>query len=353
MRTLAGFFFPVVCSLLSGCHAAVVNAPIAVADSRGLRPLTADSVIAKVDDQALYGSDIDPALTDEIRNLENETLQRKYHLLWLGVENSIGDYLIQQEAQTRGIPEHTLLAEEVERQVKEPSEEDVQRFYSTHKDVIPVPLKDASNHIRKELLTRSREEQKRAFIDRLRTQSNVVYTLVPPELPRYPTPHISGPTLGPENAKIKIILFSDFECSYSSQARRIISRLTELYPNLLQITYQHLPLQQHTKAYDAALAAECAHQQSKFWPYYDMLFEHANALDAEHLQTYAKEIELDMQSFNVCLRSTTAQNQIKEHSLTAQRLGVSGTPAIFINSMKIVGLMPLPLLQKLIDRELQ
>ena len=158
--------------------------------------------------------------------------------------------------------------------------------------------------------------------------------------------------MGAEKPIVTLVEYSDFQCPYCAQASEVVKQLLEIYPNVLKVVFKDYPLPQHTQAYDASVAAHCAKEQNKFWPYHDLLFKNPQALGADDLKKYALDAGLDEKVFAECLGSGHTKVIVDAHKSEGEQLGVQGTPALFINGMKLIGLLPMPLLRAIIDREL-
>ena len=96
-----------------------------------------------------------------------------------------------------------------------------------------------------------------------------------------------GPSVGPEDAAITLIEFSDYQCPYCSRAVPTLKALIENHPDDLRVVYRHLPLSFHAQARGAAEASVCADEQGLFWEYHDLLFANQRALQPEQLLGYA------------------------------------------------------------------
>jgi protein-disulfide isomerase len=313
----------------------------------------ADPVLGMLDGQPIHQSELTAESQARLRDMDNEAQQRRLHLLWAGFEDAIGGKLIANEAKRRGISVEALRQEEIDAKVAPTSDDEMRAIYEQNKQVIGVSYDEARPLLERELHRQRLEEQEQAFIESLRQKSEVRYTLPAPPLPRIAMDVGEGARiLGPESAKVTLLTFSDFQCPYCARARHLFERLHELYPNDLRIIFRDFPLQQHPDARTAARAGVCAGEQGKFWTYHDLLFDHATALAAADLERYAKDAGLDVSVFDACLASTRPDAAIRAAEEAGKRMGVEGTPAIFINGMKLVGLLPLPLMQSLIDREL-
>src|ERR1017187_1905318 len=88
-----------------------------------------------------------------------------------------------------------------------------------------------------------------------------------------------APFVGPKDARVTIVEFSDFQCPYCAQAVVKLNAILKAYPNQVKLIFKQFPLDMHSQAALAAAAAVAAHRQGKFWPLHDALFAgpHANS----------------------------------------------------------------------------
>jgi len=108
----------------------------------------------------------------------------------------------------------------------------------------------------------------------------------------------------------------------------------------------------HNRAEPAAEAANCANAQGKFWEYHDKLFANQRALTDDDLKKYAAEVGLDTDKFNECYASREFQADIRKDQAEGSKVGVTGTPAMFINGRFFSGAQPFDKLKPVIDEEL-
>jgi len=160
------------------------------------------------------------------------------------------------------------------------------------------------------------------------------------------------PSIGPANAPVTIIEFSDFQCPYCERAEPAVKQILGKYKDKVKFIYRDFPLGFHPYAQKAAEASECADEQKKYWEYHDLLFKNQNALDIESLKKYAKELKLDESKFNKCLESGKYASETKKDFEDGQKAGVSGTPTFFINGIKVVGAQPYAVFEQVIEQEL-
>ncbi|OGQ79632.1 MAG: hypothetical protein A2289_10360 [Deltaproteobacteria bacterium RIFOXYA12_FULL_58_15] len=309
-------------------------------------------VLGVVNGIEIRRSDIGADLEAELKEIKNESLQREMHMLWVATDEAITETLMQKEAEQRGISKDELRQQEVNAKLSMPTDEQVQAIYDENKDVIGVPIETAAPHIKRQLVEEQAAEVERSLVSQFRKGAEISYSLPIPILPRFDVGVGRASIWGKETAKVTIVEFSDFECPYCGRASETIEDLRELYPETVRLAFRDFPLSQHAHARPAAEAAHCADEQGKFWEYHDILFANSRALSAEDLIGYAEKLELDKKAFADCLASERPKALVEENMAAARELKLSGTPSIFINGIKLIGLLPLPLLQAIIDDEI-
>ncbi|MBU2542343.1 DsbA family protein [Patescibacteria group bacterium] len=154
------------------------------------------------------------------------------------------------------------------------------------------------------------------------------------EIKDYIRPH--NPVLG-EEKPVTIVLFIDFECPYCQEAYGTSQKAFEKYNPLIRLVFKHLPLESlHPSTKLTSNAVACAHEQNKFWNYYDALF-----MDLDHSYTnllnLANQIGLNLKTFSTCLDNEKYQGEIYQDFKDAADLGLRGTPSYFINNLKVEG----------------
>jgi protein-disulfide isomerase len=163
----------------------------------------------------------------------------------------------------------------------------------------------------------------------------------------------SAPSRGPKNAPITVVLFSDFQCPFCGRIEPSITELEKAYPGKVRVAWKNFPLSFHNNAKPAAEAALAAHEQGKFWEMHDILFKNQQALSGADLEKYAKEIGLNVDKFKAAMSSHKFAAQIDADTKQGSDLGVSGTPAAFVNGQLISGAQPVDAFKKIVDAELK
>lgn len=150
-----------------------------------------------------------------------------------------------------------------------------------------------------------------------------------------PQINASDATFGKTDASVKLVVFSDFQCPYCKLFYQTVRDAMKQYGDKILFAYKELPLDIHPQAANAALAAECAKEQGKFWEYGDLLYKNQSTWGAAKDATstfkgYAVQLGLNASQFNQCLDSKKYQSVIDEDKKEADSFGISGTPAVFV-----------------------
>jgi protein-disulfide isomerase len=171
---------------------------------------------------------------------------------------------------------------------------------------------------------------------------------------RYDVPEDGDPSLGPADAEIVIIEFSDYQCPYCKKWHdEVYAQLLEEYPDQIRFVYRDFPLTSiHPQAVPAAIAANCAGEQGNYWDYYTALFSYEYELGREAFIQYASEIGLDVEAFSQCIDEERYYDEVMADLEYAANLGVQATPTFFINGIPIEGALPFDSFKQLIDMEL-
>jgi protein-disulfide isomerase len=171
---------------------------------------------------------------------------------------------------------------------------------------------------------------------------------------RYNIPAEGYPSLGPANAPITMVEFSDYQCPYCRKwHQEVFQKLMDAYPGKIRLVYRDFPLTSiHPEAFSAAEAADCAGEQGVYWKYNDKLFNGDPELGQVAYARYAQDLGLDLSEFSTCQNSHKYQKDVQANFDFAAKLGVNSTPTFFINGIALVGAQPYEVFKELIDKEL-
>lgn len=163
--------------------------------------------------------------------------------------------------------------------------------------------------------------------------------------------------IGPENAKVTLVEYSEFQCPFCKRFHPTVKQILEEYKDDVKYTFKHFPLSFHLNARSASIASECAGDQGKFVEYGDTLFENQEEWSQEEApeaiyDKYAKNLGLDVAEFKTCMTDGDFGYKIDQHMVEGAEFGVSGTPAMFINGQMVSGAVSFEELKAIIDEEL-
>ena len=170
------------------------------------------------------------------------------------------------------------------------------------------------------------------------------------------------PFIGNENAPVTVIEFSDFQCPICRKLwKDALPSIKKEYVDAgkVKFVYRDFPLSFHPGAMPAALAAECAKEQGKFWQMHDKIFEEQDKQGSgtvqftiDDLKKWAAGIGLNASKFNQCLDSEKYKKEVEKDIADGSAAGVRGTPATFVNGKLVSGAQPFSAFKSAIDAEL-
>jgi protein-disulfide isomerase len=149
--------------------------------------------------------------------------------------------------------------------------------------------------------------------------------------------NVSLPALGAATASLAIVEFSDFQCPYCRRHQQgALAELLAKYVESGKARYYFVdfPLDSHTQALPAAIAATCAYAQGAFWKMHDGLFENQAHLGADLYERLAGELRLDMAQFESCLSDSRMKRQVRARVALGNAAGVQGTPAFVVGRLQ-------------------
>jgi len=160
------------------------------------------------------------------------------------------------------------------------------------------------------------------------------------------------PSLGPTDAAITIVEFSDFNCPYCEKWHTgTFQPLMAAYGDQIRFVYRDFPITSH-ESMTAAQAANCAGEQDAYWQFHDSLLSGGLDLGRDAYTQYATRLGLDVEALLACLDSGKYTDEVEADARYAAGIGVSGTPTFFINGLPLVGAQPLSEFQAVIESEL-
>lgn len=315
---------------------AAQNAP---AQRRGsIAELKEGDVVATVKGQPVYAREIlDKVRAGEIK-AKSEYLSKVAQAREQALKSLVMDRILMDEAKKAGLATvEEYVKAEAEKGKKAVDEPRMRQLYAR---LVP-PGGPAFEEVRMELAQAALQEDRQlavaGLVDRVLKENDVKWLLPAPKLPRLDISADDDPFLGDKDAKVTIVEFSDFQCPYCSRAAEALHQLVDKYKGKVRVVYRDFPLSFHKEARTAAIAANCAHEQGRFWQFHDTLFKNQNALEEKALKTYARVAGVDGEKFDACLASDKYKAEVEKDYKDGEAVGVEGTPTFFINGRLYTG----------------
>jgi protein-disulfide isomerase len=165
---------------------------------------------------------------------------------------------------------------------------------------------------------------------------------------------VNQPFLGFENSPVTIVMYSDFQCEFCKYfIDNTLSTILSNYPNEVKFVHKDFPLAaSHPLAQKAALASECSYKQNKFWEMHSMIFENQATLAEGSFSQFATTIGLNKTTFEACMTSQEALDEVNADYNEGLALGIVGTPTFYVNNIKIEGSQTFEVFRAVINQEL-
>lgn len=263
--------------------------------------------------------------------LRVKQLQELYTTEQRELEAYIVEELIKSEAAKKSQTQEEYLGE-IARAV-EVSQDDILQFYEARVKASGQTLEQSKAKITAYLMNMKQQEAIRGEFKRLADQAKVDMRIPPPEGVVVKFELAGRPMRGKDDAKITIVEFSDFECPFCDKARLEINKVVDAYPNDVKFYFLHFPLTMHPNAKSAAIAAECANRQGKFWEVHDLLFMNQNNLNEGIIRDAAVKGGADQAKLDACMKDPAIATFVDADMKQGEEAGVEGTPSFFINGV--------------------
>jgi len=307
-----------------------------------------EPVAARVGGEVITVPELDAWIKEDMWKHETAdgNPSRLYEIRMAGASALVRQRALDAEAKKRGSASPEAMLDDEFKNLPPIEDAAVKQFYDQNTDKMAgKPLEEVTPQI----ITHLTEVARHKAFEAILAKYDPHIDLVRPRVELRP----GGPARGPADARVTLVEFSDFQCPYCRQAEPVLQEITKRYPNDVRVVYRNLPIDSlHPRARASAEAAQCALEGNKFWEYHDKLFANSRALGDEDLRKYASEVGLDAATFDECVRSRRHAGVVDEDAQEAKRIGITGTPAFFVNGIMLSGLKTADDLDSVIRDEL-
>lgn len=295
--------------------------------------------------------------------------KKKFELIDRIARDKYLEYFWQNYAKEQGksIEEAQKTYEQKNLKVSEKEVQETLEKFKDHPSLQKLPKKEQEKQIRDYLMERGRRELFDGIIEAGIKKGDLVVIYPEPEEPVYSVTVTKDDHVrfGPEPTDVKpvsckgddcaitIVEYSEFQCPFCSRVLPDVKKILAEYKGRIRWIVRDFPLSFHDRARPAAVAAKCAAQQGKYWQMYTILFDNQRNLADADLKSYADKIGLDKGKFDKCYSNPGEIEALIERNFqSGSALGVSGTPAFFINGRRLSGAMPYSEFKRVIESEL-
>jgi protein-disulfide isomerase len=319
------------CQKQSESRRSEAGATLSASGGDPLRPrLDPNKVVLTWDQGPMTYGDLRKKKEAQYKKLYNKYMGDMFSMEQQELEGYVIQTLVEKKAKDAGKSPDEYVQSLVPPQTV--TDQEMQEFYDKKLKQSGQPFELLKDRIGPYLEGEKRQKAMREAFEKLKAEAHVKIDLPQPEMSAITFDLAGRPMKGNPNAKVTIVEFSDFECPYCSRAVDEVEAVLKAYPKEVKLYYLHFPLTSiHKTAMPAAIAAECAGQQDKFWPFHDKLFQNQSSLRDDFFKTTAKDLGLDESKFVACLENPATKDRVKQDQDQGNAAGVEGTPSFYIN----------------------
>lgn len=331
---------PPPCPAAPAASAATGAAPAAAAAS------ASDSeVVATIGDTSITRADLEKATKAQLIEVDNQ----RYEILEEGLNNLVSEKLMTMEAKASGKSLEDFQKELMSAPVAEPGAAEVQKVYDDNKEQLGgKSLDEVKGRIVEYLKNQGRAQKAQAMLADLRSKHATSIKLTPPVVEVSDAGRMSRG--GGAAAPVTIVAFSDYECPFCKKAEGVVAEVMAAYGDKIRYVHRDYPLPFHKFARKAAETARCAGEQGKFWEAHDALFK--ATLSDETIESAVVGVGVDKTKLDACVAEGKVKAMVDEDQAAGGEVGVSGTPAFFINGRMLSGAQPIDRFKAIIDAEI-
>ncbi|XDD47559.1 DsbA family protein [Leptospira sp. WS39.C2] len=239
--------------------------------------------------------------------------------------------------------------------LREPSEEEILTVYMSNKEQLGgKSLAETKDKIVGFLKNQQEQEHSRNKYREIISKYPVDFLIKEPDIVRVTVDEKNNPSIGPKDAKITVIEFSDFECPFCKRSQEVNRQLREKYKGQIRWVFRDFPLPFHQDAMYAHMAANCSIDDGKYWEVFNILFENSGNLSVSNVDDLVLQAGVSQNKYKSCMvNKAKIKSEIEADIQDGQKVGVSGTPAFFINGIFVSGALPFENFDEIIQKELK
>lgn len=287
----------------------------------------------KYDGKIYSGTDLTATVQQNLHDLEIEHFLRTEAL----AEAAMIDFWLDEQAKakkkTRGEIEVEVF------KAADPTQKEIEAWYEENKSRLPpgYKLEQIVGDIKTLLATESRKKARSKVVEELKKSGKYAFLKAEPLAPVFKIETDGFQVRGNAKAAVTIVEFADYQCPHCKAAKAAIGKMLKKFDSKIRLVYIDFPINQSGISLEVAYGAFCAGKMGKYWEYHDLAFENQKTLDGSSPAVLAKNLKLDESKFTECLKSEEPKKFVDRSKSEGERIGISGTPGIFINGRKVKG----------------
>ncbi len=291
------------------------------------------AVLATIGDQKITMEDVRARAGKDLDGLDTNYQRARHKLIETALDEILRDKVLMAEAQKQGKSVDELVLAEAGGTL-DPSDVEVSAWYQANQSRLGGrSLEQLRPQIVDYLRKQRQEDAMEKLQRRLNDQRKVTINLQPYRLQFN---NEGAAAMGPADAPVTLVEFSDFQCPFCGRFFPTLKQIEQNFGDTVRIVYRQLPLPNlHPNAQKAAEASLCAKEQGKFWEMHDLMFQEQDKLAVADLKEKAARLGLNQKKFDECLDAGRYVEQIQADVQEASRVGVNGTPSIFVNGIPL------------------
>jgi protein-disulfide isomerase len=290
--------------------------------------------MASIGDQAITMQDVRDRIGPALERLDVQYQRARSQMLDSALHSVLSERVLALASKKEGKSVDEMLAAEVGS--LEPTDVEVSTWYQENQ----LRLGGRSiDQLRPQILDFLRKQKRREAAEKLQDRlTNDLKVTVNFELYRPTFDNTGAPTLGNKDAAVTLVEFSDFQCPFCKGFAPTLHQVAKEFGDKVLVVYRQYPIVSlHPNAPKAAEASLCANEQGKFWELHDVMFNEQDRLDVSSLKEKARRLGMNQKNFDSCLDSGKYVEQVQRDQAEGMKLGIAGTPAVFLNGIELKG----------------
>ena len=293
--------------------------------------VASESSLFAVKGREVPTSELTPAEQEQWGEIEAEAYARKVQLL----EQAALSRWLDQEAKAQGRSRADFEAKVLN--AAAPTEPEAKAWFEANKSRLPpgYTFEQVGEEIKAHLRDQGLRDKRAALITKLKLDGALVLKISSPKLPQQVISLDGFPAKGPKQAPVTLVEFADYQCSHCQAAAVAIDEAMSAFRDQVKVVFVDFPIK---GAYSerAAFGAACAGEQGKFWQFHDLAFKEQMTLGVDGaVAALASKLGLDGGKFATCLASNIGPKRVAAGKAEGERLGLTGTPALFLNGRRL------------------